>query len=405
MGAMARFSSLKGKAFLFLLFLSFLWFLNFIGRTVLSPVLPLIEDEFHITHARASSIFIAQSLGYGISLFFSGVLSAAFGYKRSIMLSLIVTAFIFFMIPFVEVFSVLYVFCFMIGMVTGVYIPAVIPLITAYYEEKVWGKSIAIHDSAASIGVLGAPIVAIFLLRFVNWRGIFGVLGVVFLLAALIFYFLFDEVKVGRVGKAAFGKFIRRKTLWIMSVVWVFAASTSLGIYYIIPLYLTKELHLDIGYANTIFGMSRLGGFVVAISSGFLASRFSIRKVMISILIISGFFTISVALADARLIGVALFFQASFIYGFFPAGLIAISRMFEMSVRGMATGFIFGCGVVIGWGVTPYLLGLSGDHVSFKFGILMLGAAVILSSGLLFFLEELCPENSAGPKDGNVCFK
>jgi MFS family permease len=267
----------------------------------------------------------------------------------------------------------------------------VIPLITHYFEENIWGKAIAIHDSAASIGVFGAPVIAIFLLQFVGWRSIFSVLGVVFIIAALIFYMLFDELKVPKINVADFRKFISRKALWIMSVVWMFAASTSLGIYSVIPLYLTKELHLDIGYANTIFAISRLGGFVMAIGAGFLVSRFSIRKVMASILVISGICTIFVVLAGIRFIGMALFLQATFIYGFFPAGLIALSRMFEMNVRSIATGFVFGWGVVVGWGITPYLLGLSGDLVSFKFGILVLGIGTIMASGLVFLLKELRP--------------
>jgi MFS family permease len=263
----------------------------------------------------------------------------------------------------------------------------VIPLITGYYEEKIWGKSIAIHDSSASITVFGVPFIALFLLMFFKWRALFNVLGGVFIIVALLFYFLFDELRVEKTSKAALGKFIRRRALWVMSFLWVFAASTSLGVYSVVPLYLTKELHLDINYANTIFGISRLGGFVIAISAGFLVSRFNVQKVMASILIISGAFTILVALVDVNLIGLALFLQASFIYGFFPAGLIAISKMFEQNVRGIATGFILGCGVIIGWGLTPFFLGLSGDLLSFKFGILMLGIATILSSRFVFLLR------------------
>jgi NNP family nitrate/nitrite transporter-like MFS transporter len=354
-----------------------------------SPILPLIEDEFHISHARASSIFIFQSLGYGISIFFSGLLSGIFGYKRSILVSLIVSSFVFFLIPFVQMFSTLYLFSFIIGMATGIYLPAVMPLMTGYYEEKLWGKSIAIHDSTASIAVFGVPFIALFLLQFFKWRELFLVLGAFFIVVALIFYFLFDELKTGKIKKMALSYFIRRKALWVTSLIWIFAASTSMGVYSIIPLYLTKELHLDIHYANTIFGVSRLGGFVVAISSGFLVSRFTIQRIMAFILILSGVFTIFIALAADRLIGLTLFLQASFIYGFFPAGLIAISKMFELNVRGIATGFIVGWGVIFGWGVSPFLLGLSGDLLSFKFGLTILGVLTILSSGLVFRLEEL----------------
>jgi MFS family permease len=388
---MKKFVSLKGKAFLFLLLLWFLWFLNFVGRTMFAPVLPLIEDEYLISHAKASSIFIFQAIGYGSSMFLSGLFSGVFGYKKSIVLSLIIAAFAFLLVPFAKVFTVLYVLSFVIGMATGMYIPAVIPLITHYFEERIWGKTIAIHDSAASIGVFGAPIIAIFLLQFFGWRSIFSVLGIVFIIAALIFYMLFDELKVPKINVADLRNFIGRKSLWIMSAIWIFAASTSLGVYSVIPLFLTKELHLDIGYANTIFAFSRLGGFVIAISAGFLVSRFSIQKVMASILAISGIFTVFVALAGIEFIGVALFLQATFIYGFFPAGLIALSRMFEMNVRSIATGFVFGWGVVVGWGITPYLLGLSGDLASFKFGILILGIGTIMASGLVFLLKELSP--------------
>ena len=52
---------------------------------------------------------------------------------------------------------------------------------------------------------------------------------------------------------------------------------------------------------------------------------------------------------------------------------------------------LFGFGVVGGWGITPYLLGLSGDLVSFKFGILVLGIGTIMASRLVFLLKELCP--------------
>jgi NNP family nitrate/nitrite transporter-like MFS transporter len=396
---MKKFASLRGISFLYLIFLSSIWALNFAGRTILSPVLPLIEDEFLISHAKASSIFIFLSIGYGVSVFLSGLLSGIFGYKKSIIVSLLVTALMFFLIPFVKAFTLLYAVALIIGIATGIYIPAVIPLITSYFEDKVWSKAIAIHDSAASIGVFAAPLIALFLLRFFQWRGVLGIMGFAFVVAAIAFFFLVNELKVARVTKAAFGKFIRRRTLWTLSVIWVFAASTSIGVYYVTPLFLTKELHLDLGYANTIFGISRLGGFVVAVSSGFLVSRFSVRSIMVFILIISGASTAFVAMAGVKFVGIALFLQASFIYGFFPAGLIAISRIFDLNVRSIATGFIFGFGVIIGWGVTPYLLGLSGDFLSFKFGILMLGILVVMSSGLVFLIDELNPkkQNMAKP--------
>ena len=76
---MEHHNELKGKAFLFLLFLWYLWFINFTVRAILAPILPLIEDEFVVSHAKASSIFIFQSIGYAVSVLLSGFYSGRFG--------------------------------------------------------------------------------------------------------------------------------------------------------------------------------------------------------------------------------------------------------------------------------------------------------------------------------------
>jgi hypothetical protein len=63
--------------------------------------------------------------------------------------------------------------------------------------------------------------------------------------------------------------------------------------------------------------------------------------------------------------------------------------MFDREIRGLATGLTLTIGVILGGGLMPYLLGLSGDLVSFRYGISLLGTAVILSSGLIWTLKEI----------------
>jgi hypothetical protein len=55
----------------------------------------------------------------------------------------------------------------------------------------------------------------------------------------------------------------------------------------------------------------------------------------------------------------------------------------------MATGLIVTLATIFGMGITPFLLGLSGDFLSFRFGIFLFGVLVILSSGITYFLKEL----------------
>ena len=154
---MERYPNFRGQALLFLLFLWFIWFINFSVRMVFSPILPIIEDEFMVNHARASSIFIFLSTGYAVGVIVSGLFSGKVGYKKSIVLALALISLVSFLIPLVHNFLLLYLFAFVVGFSVGLYVPSVIPLITEYYAEKNWGKAIAIHDTGAAAGILATP--------------------------------------------------------------------------------------------------------------------------------------------------------------------------------------------------------------------------------------------------------
>ena len=170
---MERYSNLRGKALIFLLFLWFLWFTNFSLRVVFSPILPIIEDEFMVNHAWASSIFIFLSAGYSLAMIVSGLFSGKFGYKKTIIFSLTLLSLVAFLIPLVQKFFLLFLFAFLLGFSVGLYLPSAISLITEYYAEKDWGKAIAIHDTGASTAIFAIPFVALGLLCLVPWRGIF----------------------------------------------------------------------------------------------------------------------------------------------------------------------------------------------------------------------------------------
>lgn len=386
---MAHRLELKGRGLLLLSLLWFLWFNNIYARAVFSPILPLLEDEFLISHARASGIFMFQSIGYGISLFLTGLYASKFGYKKCIALAIVVTSGAFFLIPLVKTFSTLYFFSLMIGFSAGAYIPSVIPLITEYFAEKDWGKSIVIHDTAAAVSIFCTPFIALFFIYFFGWRGVFVAFAIIFLSAATLFWLTVDELKIATARKGLRSDLFRKRALWIMAAIWVVANGATWSVYFTVPLYLTKELSLTIEYANSLFGFSRLGGVAVVILCGFLVDKVSLKKMIFTMLLLAGVLTVLVGAASARFIGVILSLQVIFIMGFYPLGLTAIARTFDREERGMATGIIMTISMSAGSGLITYLLGLSGDLISFRFGYVALGALVILGSSLLFSLREL----------------
>jgi MFS transporter, NNP family, nitrate/nitrite transporter len=390
-------ADLKGKNLFFLLFLWILWFGNYTVRMVFSPILPLLEDEFLVKHAKASSLFLFLAVGYALSMFLSGIYSGRLGHKKSILCSLLTTSLVFFLIPFVKTFALLYASAFIFGVALGFYLPSAIPLITERFAERHWGKCIAIHDSAASIGIFSLPFIALFLLTFLSWRGMFVVLAGGFLVAAICFYFMTDELKIRSHERGAFGGLVGDPSLWLIGTVFACAAGANLGVYSVVPLYLTKELSLGIGYANSVLGVSRIGSLAVALSAGLFVDRVNLKKTMFGFSLATGLFTVALGLAPGRYVGTLLFFQAAAATGVFPLSLVALARKFNREQRSMATSLVMVSGIVFGGGAAPYLLGLSGDLVSFEFGIVALGLLVILLSPLILAMGKVSGQVTTVP--------
>ncbi|MCX8021972.1 MAG: MFS transporter [Syntrophorhabdaceae bacterium] len=373
---------------LFLLFIWFLWFMSFTSRAIFSPIMPLIEDDFGIAHARATSVFTFISIGYGVSLFFSGTFANIFGYRKAIILSNLISGTVYFLIPNIPAFKFIYPLAIILGMSSGLYLPSIMPLITDYYEKKLWGKAIALHGSGPSVGIFAAPFIALFVLQFFSWKGVFFLLGTVMFVCAGIFSSITDEVRMEKKKGYFLFHILKSKTFWIIGTMWIFSAGCNLGLYLVIPLYLVKELLMDIEEANAIFGMSRIGGAILTVSAGFFVDRISIKKASFLLMASTGIFTLLLTVTNLNFIKVILFFQATVSPTIFTFAMVMIPRLFKEEERGQATGFIVTL-TMIGTGVIPYLLGLSGDYLSFRFGIALLGILTIVSSGLVGLLKDI----------------
>ncbi|MBP1750435.1 MAG: transporter, partial [Deltaproteobacteria bacterium] len=286
-------------------------------------------------------------------------------------------------------FSIFYLILFFVGFSGGIYLPAMMPLIREHFAERNWGRTISIYDSAGPFSIFTVPFIVVLLLNYFRWRGIFCLLGIALLVIALLFSLKGEELKIDQPRKTVFKGLITKRSFWVMTAMTSVAMGANLGIYYILPLYLTKQLFLSIGYANTLLGISRLGGVAVAIFCGILVDRFNLRKIIFSMMIISGIFTILLGTASPAVIGIILFLQAVFISAIPPLLWVCMARLFDRETVSMAIGFMAPLSFLFGTGLIPYLLGLSGDFVGFGFGIMILGVLLTLASCLALSLRDL----------------
>ena len=358
-----------------------LWFLNYSTRTIFSPILPLIEEILSISHGQAGGLFTSLAIGYSITLLIAGRFASVWGYKRTVVAGFIGIGLVFLGLQWVENYVTFHILFFLIGIATGTYIPSILPIITDMYDYRHWGKAIGLHDSAASLSIFSIPILVAFGLHFLSWRRLLLVLGAASLLLPIYFWKVSTEPRpeTGQQRRPV-SELFNKKTLWIMGLLWIFASGSSSGVYSILPLYLIKERGIDFHFANTLFGISRVGGIFISILSGFLADRYGYRTVLILSLFTTGLSTVGLSLSSTLpLILTTLLLQATFSLAFFPAGLAALSNLTPLSDRSTVIGVTLSIGMIFGTGFTPFVLGIIADHLSFQVGILWLGILTTFS--------------------------
>jgi MFS family permease len=383
---MSQYPAIKGKGLAFLAMLWFLWFTIMLVRTTIGPILPMVEDEFAINHARATTLASLFALGAAILTLASGIFAGRIGYKKTVLFSLSASIVMFFLIAHVGSFFQFALLLFIFGGIWGTYFPCVVPIVTGHYTPTVWGRALAIQDTGASLSVLVAPLLASLMSTFLSWRQFFYVFAAVYVVSGMLFLLTVKEVKVEKRLTSSFG-FLKKRSVWALGLIWIFATGCFIGVYQIMPLYLTKELHLGSRYGNSILGLSRLGGVAFGVTMGFVVDRFDVKKSMFFVLAITGVFTMLLGSPHLTVVKVALFLQGTVIMGFFAIGLTAISRMFTMEERGMGVGMVATIGAVFGGGLIPYLFGIAGDHFSFRVGLFIFGSSVVLASGFVWLLK------------------
>ena len=367
-----------------------LWFLNYSTRSAFSPILPLIEDTLFLSHGQAGGFFTSLSIGFSLSMLISGRFASVWGYKKTVVTGFLGIGLVFLGIQWVENYTTFHLLFFFLGFSTGSYIPAILPIITETYDSRHWGKAIGIHDSAASFSIFAIPILVTFGLQFLSWRRLLLILGIAALLLPIYFWKISIEPKREMFRQE--GRFIdlfKRKTVWVMGILSTFASGSSFGVYSILPLYLIKERGIDFNYANTLLGISRIGGVFVSILIGYLTDHFGYRKMMMFSLLMTGLSTIGLSLASTLpLILITLILQALLSISYFPACFAAISKLTSLSERSMMTGVILSIAVIFGMGITPFVLGVTADHFSFQVGIFWLGVLITLSPLAVRLLKE-----------------
>ena len=372
-----------------LLLLTSIFFVNFLARIILAPLMPGVESDLNISHAEAGSLFLAISLGYFVSLLGSGFISSRLTHRKTIIFSAMSLGLVLISTSFCPGLWSLRLGAFGLGLAAGPYLPSAIAALTTLFETRHWGRAIAIHELAPNLSFVLAPLICEIVLYRFSWRAVFIAIGVVTMVLSLIF------VHSGRagefhgepVGLASIQNIVSKPSFWIMVVLFSLAISSTLGIYSMLSLYLVTEHGLERQWANTLIGLSRIASIVMTLVGGWATDRFGPRRVLKVVFMLTGLMTIFIGMASADRVAVAVFLQPVMAVCFFPAGMAALSMVSSARDRNVVVSLTVPLAFMVGGGAMPTFVGYMGDVHSFGAGITFVGVAIFSGSFLSGYLN------------------
>ena len=376
-----------------LLMLTSIFFVNFLARIILAPLIPSIESDLTISHAAAGSFFLLISIGYFITLLCSGFISSRITHKRTIIFSSVGLGLALLLVSFTSSLWGMRFAMLILGMAAGPYIPSGIATLTTLIKSRHWGKAIAIHELAPNLSFVLAPLISEAVLYWFSWREVFLILGSIALLLAGIF------ARFGR-GGDFHGEFANYKsyhnilaapTFWIMVVLFSLGISSTMGIYTMLPLFLVAEHGLERNWANTLVALSRIVSVGVTLFGGWASDRFGPKRILRIVFLLTGMMTIIMGFAQSSWISIAVFLQPIMSVCFFPAGIAALSMVNSPKQRNIAVSLTVPIAFLVGGGATPTLIGFVGDVGSFGSGIALVGGAILTGaffSGILKISDQ-----------------
>jgi NNP family nitrate/nitrite transporter-like MFS transporter len=373
-----------------LLLLTSIFFVNFMSRIVLAPLMPRVKTDLALSNAEAGSLFLLISLGYFTTLLASGFISTRLSHRRTIIFSSIASGLALIFTSFSTGLWSMRLGLIAVGMAAGPYIPSGLATLTTLARPRHWGKAIAIHEMAPNLSFVLAPVVAEAFLLWFSWRTVFLVFGIGALSLALIF------VRFGRGGDfcgdplrySSFRHILSNPSLWIMVVLFSLGISSTLGIYTMLPLYLVTDHGMGRNWANSLIAVSRIAALGVALVGGWATDNFGPQRILRLVLMLTGTLTVFIGLASSSWVAVAVFLQPVMAVCFFPAGLAALSMISPAKERSITISLTVPVAFLIGGGAMPTLIGLIGDLHSFGWGIALVGGLIMtgsIFSGLLKF--------------------
>ena len=371
-------------------YLTGLFFLGFLARLFLGPLMPVIEKDLAFSHTQAGTIFFCISSGYTFTLLFSGFIASKLDHRRTILCSGLGILCATLIMANAHSLAWLRIGALVAGMAAGIYFPSGLATITNLVPRRKVGWALGIHEMAPNLSFVVAPLMAEGLLLFTSWRGA----PVLLFAMTVVMLIVFMKAGPGRgfKGEALKISIIKElatdSRLWGTSLVISLGVATSLGTFSMLPLYLVFEQDVERTTVNLILPIARLLCLGPAFAAGLISDRIGAVKTVGIFLGLTGLATIMLGLAHGNLLWVMIFVQPLATVCLFAPSFSLLALDFDPRVRNVAVALATGVSMVVGTGLFPIGIGYLGEKGHFDVAFMSLGACCLAGLLALIWLNK-----------------
>ncbi|MCF7948591.1 MAG: MFS transporter [Spirochaetia bacterium] len=359
------------------------FFITFIGRTSLSPLLLPIERELGISHAEGGSFFLVISVGLMLTMLFSGMVSQRLKHHTTIALSAVLTGAALILMAVAGSLFWFRVGLFFLGAGAGLYLPSGVTTLTDVVPSGQWGRAIALHELGPIFGLAAAPILADIALPFFNWQILLFLLGIISLLTGAVFARYAEGGRFyGTPPKwAELYGILKKRQFWIIAFFFIMAIGLEMGVYSMLPSYLVADRGIDPSLVNRMVSTSRLTSLLMIFAAGWLSDHLGYKTVIAGTALISGILTALIGFAHGWLLISAVYLQPMLVSAFFPAGFTAMAGVSSSAQRNLSVSMVIPLAYLFGGGVFPSMIGWLAERGAFGLGFVVVG--ILMAAGIL----------------------
>ncbi len=373
------------------IFLTLLFFLSFVSRFIFSPLFPTIAKDIPLRPGQAGTLFLFGAVGALIGSFLAGLVSSRLNHRGSILIAIFGAAGALVAAHFAGSIWILGACLVALGFFAGIHTPSSVATITAMVRPSDWGKALSIQQLGPPLSLVAGPLLAVGLLKWFSWQttllwvaGLCALLGLIFLAFRGLGAFPGDAPMPSMLKPV-----VRIRSFWVMIFLFALGMGAQVGVYTMLPLYLTTQRGMSTGSANTILGLANISPLLMAFVSGWVTDMIGEKWTMTLFLFLAGVSTALAGSLSGAPMKASIFFMAAFAVGFFPPAFKALSRIVQPTHRSLAAGFAPPVAFLLGGGLLPTALGFMGQAYTFGLGITIIGAIIAVGSFATFLLRLL----------------